>query len=101
MQTISLKISDQVLMRIDECIEKHNYSTKSEFIRDAIRDKLETLENQKFESEIRDYLNKSSKNVEIPHKGVNPSAELEKAKNDIFLELERKFELLREHLKEK
>lgn len=101
MQTISLKIADQVIIRMDEAIEKHNYSTKSEFIRDAIRDKLDALENQKFESEIRDYLNKNTKNAGVASKGVNPVVELEKAKNDIFLELEHKFDELRAHLNEK
>ena len=97
MQTISLKISDQTVMRIADALEKHNYSTKSEFIRDAIRDKINALENEKFETEIRDYLNKTSKNREV-QKGSTPVVELEKAKNDIFLELERKFDELREQL---
>jgi len=100
MQTISLKIADQTVTRINEALEKHNYSTKSEFIRDAIRDKLNALENQKFETEIRDYLNKTTKNREVVNK-ESPAAELEKAKNDIFLELEHKFDELRAHLNEK
>lgn len=99
MQTISLKIADIVLTRMDEGMGKHNYSTRSEFIRDAIRDKLDALENQKFESEIRDYLNKSAKNREVPVKHQLEQDEIEKAKNDIFLELERKFDGLRAHLK--
>jgi len=101
MRTISLKIADNTVIRMNEALEKHNYSTTSEFIRDAIRDKLESLENQKFESEIRDYLNKNTKNVGVVNKSPNPAVEIDKAKNDIFLELERKFDELRAHLKEK
>lgn len=98
MQTISIKIADSILMRIDDQLEKYNYTTRSEFIRDAIRDKLDALENQKFDSDVRDYLNKNAKNVEVEKKPVLREDELKKAKEDIFLELERKFEELREHL---
>ena len=98
MRTISLKINDNIITRIENNLEKHNYSTLSEFIRDAIRDKLESLENQKFESEIRDYLHKNPKNVEVPKRSSISEEELEKAKQDVFAELERKFHGLREHL---
>ena len=96
---LSLKISDNIVIRIDESMKKHNYTTRSEFIRDAIREKLESLENQKFESEIRSYLNNPSKNREVPKNHSEQVSELEKAKNDIFLELERKFGELREQIK--
>ena len=99
MMALSLKISDNIVIRIDESMKKHNYTTRSEFIRDAIREKLESLENQKFESEIRSYLNNPSKNREVPKNHSEQVSELEKAKNDIFLELERKFGELREQIK--
>ena len=99
MMALSLKISDNIVIRIDESMKKHNYTTRSEFIRDAIREKLESLENQKFESEIRSYLNNPSKNREVPKNHSEQVSELEKAKNDIFLELEHKFGELREQIK--
>lgn len=99
MQTISLKISDSTIKRIDEAIEKHNFATRSEFIRDALREKLESLENQKFEHEIRAYLNNSSKNGGVGNIPPKNTKDLEKAKNDIFVELEKKFGELREHLR--
>ncbi len=99
MMALSLKISDNIVIRIDESMKKHNYTTRSEFIRDAIREKLESLENQKFESEIRSYLNNPSKNREVSKNHSEQFSELEKAKNDIFLELERKFGELREQIK--
>ena len=99
MISISLKMSDNIVMRIDDSMKKHNYTTRSDFIRDAIREKLESLENQKFESEIRSYLNNPSKNREVPKGHHDQLSELEKAKNDIFLELERKFGELREQIK--
>ncbi|MBI2147202.1 hypothetical protein HYU19_01865 [Candidatus Woesearchaeota archaeon] len=46
METISLKMEDTFLETIERAMKKHNYSTKTEFIREAIREKLNTLEKQ-------------------------------------------------------
>ncbi|MFC1741617.1 ribbon-helix-helix domain-containing protein [Nanoarchaeota archaeon] len=43
METISLKLDGNMLRNVDKKLKKHNYSTRTEFIRDAIRDKLEGL----------------------------------------------------------
>ena len=99
MMSLSMKMAENIVMRIDESMKKHNYTTRSEFIRDAIREKLESLENQKFESEIRAYLNNSPKNSEVKKLPLEQLTEIEKAKADVFLELERKFGELREQIK--
>ena len=44
METISLKLEDNMLTEIDKTLSKHRYSTRTEFIRDAIREKLSDLE---------------------------------------------------------
>ncbi|MDO8642771.1 MAG: ribbon-helix-helix domain-containing protein [Candidatus Woesearchaeota archaeon] len=44
METISLKLEENILGEIDEKLAAHRYSTRSEFIRDAIREKLSDLE---------------------------------------------------------
>jgi len=46
MQIISLKIKFDILKRIDSSLEDYNFSTRTEFIREAIRDKLNKLENE-------------------------------------------------------
>ena len=43
METISLKLDGNMLKNVDKSLKRHNYSTRTEFIRDAIRDKLEGL----------------------------------------------------------
>ena len=43
MEVISLKLDENMLSNVDKSLKKHNYSTRTEFIRDAIRDKLEEL----------------------------------------------------------
>jgi metal-responsive CopG/Arc/MetJ family transcriptional regulator len=46
METVSLKMEDNLLSEIDQKLEKHRYSTRTEFIRDAIREKLSELEKE-------------------------------------------------------
>ena len=46
METISLKLEENLLEEIDQTLTKHRYSTRTEFIRDAIREKLSDLEKE-------------------------------------------------------
>ncbi len=44
MEMISLKLESEMLKEIDNKLKKHRYSTRTEFIRDAIRHTLTQLE---------------------------------------------------------
>ena len=44
MENISLKLEKNFLRMIEKIMKKHNYMTKTEFIREAIRDKIKKLE---------------------------------------------------------
>lgn len=44
MENVSLKVEDNFLRAIERVMRKHNYMTKTEFIREAIRDKIRRLE---------------------------------------------------------
>ncbi len=46
METITIKIEEQFAKNLEKTIKKHNYSTKTEFIREAIRDKIHDLEKE-------------------------------------------------------
>lgn len=46
METISLKMEEGLLRDVDSSIKSHRYSTRTEFIRDAIRNKLNELEKE-------------------------------------------------------
>jgi len=46
METISLKMDNNLLKNIDGSLKSNNYSTRTEFIREAIRDKLTAIEKQ-------------------------------------------------------
>ncbi len=44
METVTVKFEDTFLQEVEEVMKKHRYATKAEFIREAIREKLEHLE---------------------------------------------------------
>ena len=44
MQAITIKMEDKFLEELDQKLQEHRYSTRTEFIRDAIREKLSELE---------------------------------------------------------
>ena len=44
MESISLKLESSFLKYIETIMKKHRYITKTEFIREAIRDKIKNLE---------------------------------------------------------
>ena len=46
MEVISLKLDEHLLKNIDSSLQKYNFSTRTEFIRDAIRQQLKELEKQ-------------------------------------------------------
>ena len=46
MEMISLKLEPELLREIDRKLKQHRYSTRTEFIRDAIRSKLSEFEKQ-------------------------------------------------------
>ncbi|MEK6840783.1 MAG: ribbon-helix-helix domain-containing protein [Nanoarchaeota archaeon] len=44
MENISLKLEKEFLKAIEAVMKKHNYMTRTEFIREAIREKVKKLE---------------------------------------------------------
>jgi Arc/MetJ-type ribon-helix-helix transcriptional regulator len=46
MESVSLKLEDTFSQDIERTIKKHRYTTKTEFIREAIRDKIRDLEKE-------------------------------------------------------
>lgn len=59
MEAISLKLDENMLENIDENLKKHNYSTRTEFIRTAIRDKLEDLSRSELIKEFMKFKGKA------------------------------------------
>ena len=47
METISVRFEEDFVQDIEEVMKQNRYATKTEFIREAIRDKINHLEKQK------------------------------------------------------
>ncbi len=52
MENVSLKIEENFLGAIEKVMQKHHYMTKTEFIREAIRDKIRRLEEKEILEDI-------------------------------------------------
>ena len=64
MENISLKIEGNFLAAIEKVMKKHNYMTKTEFIRESIRDKIRRLEEKEIleDKDLMDQIRNSEKN---------------------------------------
>jgi metal-responsive CopG/Arc/MetJ family transcriptional regulator len=83
MKTVSLKLADPILQDIDAFLEEHYFSTRTEFIREAIRDKIQVLENKRFEQEMRKFFREN--------KSEMAQKQFLEAHGDVFKELEQRF----------
>lgn len=83
MEIISLKLEESLLKEIDENLTKHRYSTRTEFIRDAIREKLSDLE--------KENLLKAVATLHGPSKRKTTDEQLHEAGEKAFELLEKKF----------
>jgi len=83
METITIKMEDKLLEEIDQKLEDNRYSTRTEFIRDAIREKLSELEKEE--------VLKSLAQLKGFSKRRTSDDDLHKAGEKAFELLERKF----------
>lgn len=65
MENISLKLESNFLKAIEKIMKKYNYMTKTEFIRESIRDKIRKLEEKEIVSdrEMMGQIIASEKNI--------------------------------------
>ena len=83
MQAITIKMEDRLLEELDQKLEEHRYSTSTEFIRDAIREKLSEFEKEE--------VLKSLSQLKGSSKRRTSDGDLHKAGEKAFELLERKF----------
>lgn len=88
METISLKLDENLLENIDSSLPKHNFSTRTEFIREAIRDKLKQLS---YDERIQAFLDLKGKAKKTSDKARNTNKD--KASKEIEAYLNKKFNL--------
>lgn len=65
MENVSLKLEENFLKAIEAIMKKNNYMTKTEFIREAIRDKMRRLEEKEIleDKEIMAQIKASERNL--------------------------------------
>ena len=61
METVSVKFQEDVLKKIDTSISQHNFNSRTEFIRDAVRDKLAELSKEDLMEEFLKFRGKAKK----------------------------------------
>jgi len=65
MENVSLKLERNFLEAISKVMKKHNYMTKTEFIREAIRDKIRRLEEKEIveDKDLMSQIKTSERNI--------------------------------------
>ena len=83
MEAISLKVEEDFLKDIEGTMKKHRYTTKTEFIREAIRDKVRQLEKEEMLLKIRKLYGSSKRKT--------TDKQIHKAREKAFRELEKEY----------
>ena len=87
METISVKFNEDVLEKIDKSISDHNFNSRTEFIRDAVRDKLQDLSKEDLMKEFLKFRGKAMKKTTY---GDNRKTK-EVVSKELMKELEKRF----------
>jgi len=85
MEALNIKIEKNLLKEIDNVSKRYRYSTRTEFVRDAIRDKLSELEKEE--------MLKSLSKLQGISKHKTTDEQLHKAGEHVFNELEKRYKL--------
>jgi len=90
METVTVKFQEDVLKRIDKSINGHNFNSRTEFIREAVRDKLAALNKEDLIKEFLRFRGNAKKKLsdeEFRKNRIEASREIEKM-------LDKKFNLI-------
>lgn len=71
MENVSLKIEENFMRAINKVMKRHNYMTKTEFIREAVRDKIRRLEEKEI-LEDRDMMSQIMASERNLRRGIKP-----------------------------
>jgi metal-responsive CopG/Arc/MetJ family transcriptional regulator len=65
MENVSLKMEESFLNAIERVMKRHHFMTKTEFIREAIRDKIRRLEEKEIleDSDVMAQIKESKRNI--------------------------------------
>ncbi len=83
MEPITIKFEDDFIKVIEKVMNKHRYTTKSEFIRESIRERIKVLEKEEALARVRRLYGASKRKT--------TNEELHKAREEISEELKKEF----------
>ncbi|VVB81332.1 Putative nickel-responsive regulator [uncultured archaeon] len=86
METICIKVEGDLLNRVNQSMKKSGYSTKTEFIREAIREKLEDNEKEALIKEFLKFRGKGRSTTDEERRKTR-----EKVSKELMEELEKRF----------
>lgn len=87
MEVVTIKFQEAVLKKIDKSIIDHNFNSRTEFIREAVRDKLADLSKEDLIKEFLKFRGKAKKKT---HYEENRKTR-EKVSKELMRELEKRF----------
>jgi len=83
MENVSIKLDGEFLNNIERFMKKYNYMTKAEFIRQAIRDKIQQMEKEEMLKEVEKMAGSSKRKT--------TDEQLHEIRDKAFEQLEKKF----------
>lgn len=81
MQTVCVKFEENMLKDVEKAMKKNRYATKTEFIREAVRNRLSELEKNKIAKaldKIHGFSKRKTTDKELHEAGERAFKELEK-----------------------
>lgn len=81
MEAVSLKLENSFMKDMEKLMQRHRYTTKTEFIREAIREKMHALEKEEALLRARKLYGASKRRT--------TDAQLHRARERVFAELEK------------
>jgi len=85
MELVTFKLQGHILKKVDKLLKPFNFNNRTEFIREAIREKLYQIEIEHFVKDLEKYKGKA--------KTKTSDEELEKIKTEISEEYLKKYKL--------
>lgn len=87
METVSIRFQEDILKKMDDVISEHNFNSRTEFIREAVRDKLSELSKDELIDEFLKFRGKA-KNKTTNEQNL---ASKEAISKEFMAELEKRF----------
>ncbi len=83
METVTFKLQETVLRKVDQVLKPLNFSNRTEFIREAVREKLNKIETEQFMRKLAKFKGAAIRKVS--------DEEFEKNREKAFIDLAEQF----------